>query len=37
MSELSDLSDLDVGRAADAPGTADPAIGLRAVCALQRL
>jgi DNA-directed RNA polymerase specialized sigma24 family protein len=37
VSEPSDLSDLDVGPAADAAGTADPAIGLRAVRALQRL
>jgi DNA-directed RNA polymerase specialized sigma24 family protein len=37
MSELSDLSHLEMGLAADAPGTTDPAVGLRAVRALQRL
>jgi DNA-directed RNA polymerase specialized sigma24 family protein len=37
MSEPSDLSHLDVGPASDAAGTADPAVGLRAVRALQRL
>jgi DNA-directed RNA polymerase specialized sigma24 family protein len=37
MSELSDLSHLDMGAAADAAGNADPAIGLRAVRALKRL
>jgi DNA-directed RNA polymerase specialized sigma24 family protein len=37
MTELSDLSSLDVGPAADAAATADPAVGLRAVRALQRL
>ena len=37
MSELSDLSHLEMGLAADAAGTTDPAVGLRAVRALQRL
>jgi DNA-directed RNA polymerase specialized sigma24 family protein len=37
MSELSDPSQLGPGAAADAAGTADPAVGLRAVRALQRL
>jgi DNA-directed RNA polymerase specialized sigma24 family protein len=37
MSELSDLAHLDMGAAADAAGNADPAVGLRAVRALQRL
>jgi DNA-directed RNA polymerase specialized sigma24 family protein len=37
MSELSDLSHLEMGSAADAAGTTDPAVGLRAVRALQRL
>jgi DNA-directed RNA polymerase specialized sigma24 family protein len=37
MTELSDLSSLDVGPAAEAVATADPAVGLRAVRALQRL
>jgi hypothetical protein len=37
MSELPDLSHLEMGPAADAAGTTDPAVGLRAVRALQRL
>ena len=37
MSEPSDLSQLGMGPAADAARTADPAVGLRAVRALQRL
>jgi DNA-directed RNA polymerase specialized sigma24 family protein len=37
MSEPSALSDLDPSPAADAASTADPAVGLRAVRALQRL
>ena len=37
MSELSDLPDLYQGTSADAAGSTDPAIGLRAVRALQRL
>lgn len=37
MSELSDLWQLGMGPAADAARTADPAVGLRAVRALQRL
>jgi DNA-directed RNA polymerase specialized sigma24 family protein len=37
VSELSDLPDLFQGPAAEAAGSADPAVGLRAVRALQRL
>jgi DNA-directed RNA polymerase specialized sigma24 family protein len=37
MTELSDLSSLDVGPAAEVAATTDPAVGLRAVRALQRL
>ena len=37
MIELPDVAHLDLGQAADAAGTADPAVGLRAVHALQRL
>src|ERR1700723_1037505 len=37
MSEGSGLSRLEMGPAADAAGNADPAVGLRAVRALQRL
>jgi DNA-directed RNA polymerase specialized sigma24 family protein len=37
VSELSDLPDLYQGPSADAAGSTDPAIGLRAVRALQRL
>jgi DNA-directed RNA polymerase specialized sigma24 family protein len=37
VSELSDLPDRFQGAAADAAGSADPAVGLRAVSALQRL
>jgi len=37
VSELSDLPDLVQGRALDAAGSADPAVGLRTVRALQRL
>jgi DNA-directed RNA polymerase specialized sigma24 family protein len=37
MTELSDLSHLEMGPAADAAGNADPTAGLRAVRALQRL
>jgi DNA-directed RNA polymerase specialized sigma24 family protein len=37
MTELSDLPDLSPGSAVDAAGNADPAVGLRAVRALQRL
>jgi DNA-directed RNA polymerase specialized sigma24 family protein len=37
MGELSDLPDLSLGPAVDAAGNADPAVGLRAVRALQRL
>jgi hypothetical protein len=34
---MSELSDLSLGRAADAAGSADPAVGLRVVRALQGL
>jgi DNA-directed RNA polymerase specialized sigma24 family protein len=34
---VSELSDLSLGHAADAPAGADPDVGLRAVGALQRL
>ena len=34
---VSELSDLPLGPAADAAGSADPAVGLRAVRSLQRL
>ena len=37
MTELSDLPDLSLGPAADAAANVDPAVGLRAVRALQRL
>jgi DNA-directed RNA polymerase specialized sigma24 family protein len=37
MAQLSDLPDLSLGPAADAASNADPAVGLRAVRALQRL
>lgn len=37
VSELSDQPDLVRGTALDAAGSADPAVGLRAVRALQRL
>jgi DNA-directed RNA polymerase specialized sigma24 family protein len=37
VSELSDLPELVQGPALDAAGSADPAVGLRAVRALQRL
>jgi DNA-directed RNA polymerase specialized sigma24 family protein len=37
MTELSDLPDSALGPAADAASNSDPAVGLRAVRALQRL
>ena len=37
LTPVSELSDLALDSAADAAGSADPAVGLRAVRALQRL